>query len=85
MTSERLREMLNAEPFRKFTIHLADGRNLQVHHPEYVALAASGRTAIVLQPDDSMNILDLLLVTDLEVGAAEKRGKNGHGGAKRKN
>ena len=30
----------------------------------------SGRTMIVYQPDDSFNIVDLLLVTDLEVDAA---------------
>lgn len=84
MTSERLREVLNAEPFQKFTIHLADGRDVPVHHREFVALSASGRTAVVFQPDDRMNILDLLLVTDLEV-IPEKRGKNGHGGTKRKN
>jgi hypothetical protein len=28
--------------------------------------APSGRTVIVYQPDDSMNIIDMLLVTDLE-------------------
>ena len=27
----------------------------------------SGRTIYVMQPDDSLNIIDLLLVTDLEI------------------
>jgi hypothetical protein len=84
VTSERLREMLNSEPFHKFVIHLADGRDLQVHHREFVALSASGRTAIVLQPDDSMNIVDLLLVTDLELLREGKGRKNGDGRSKRK-
>jgi hypothetical protein len=33
--------------------------------------APSGRTIVVQQPDDSLNIIDLLLVTDLEVGGRE--------------
>ncbi len=31
-------------------------------------MSPSGRETIVYQPDDSFNIVDLLLVTDLEVG-----------------
>lgn len=79
MTSERMRELLNAEPFEKFVIHLADGRDLTVHHREFVALSASGRTAVVLQPDDRMNIVDLLLVTDLESKPSRRSRKNGNG------
>jgi len=81
MTTERVRELLNSVPFEKFSIHLADGRAFKVHHPEYVALSASGRTAVVLQPDDSMNIIDLLLVTDLETKLSKKR-KEGNGRGK---
>jgi hypothetical protein len=38
----------------------------------------SGRTVLVAQPDDTVNIIDLLLVTDLELkpaanGAAKRR------------
>ena len=50
-----------------FTIHLADGRQLPVLHREFLAFAPSGRTVIVYQPDDSFNVVDLFLVTDLEV------------------
>lgn len=67
MTVEQLRGLLKAQPFQAFTIHLADGRHISVLHPEYTVLAPSGRTAIVYQPNDEFNIVDLLLVTDLEV------------------
>jgi hypothetical protein len=46
---------------------LADGREIEVEHPEFMARAPSGRTVVIYQPDDSFNIVDLLLVTDLEV------------------
>lgn len=67
MTIERLRELYNAEPFRPFVLHLADGREISVHHREFMAAAPSGRTIVVYQPDDRMNIIDLLLVTDIEI------------------
>jgi hypothetical protein len=66
ITIERIRELYDAEPFRPFTLHLADGREIQVAHKEFLASAPSGRTVAVIQPDDSVNIVDLLLVTDVE-------------------
>lgn len=44
-----------------------------------LASAPSGRTVIVYPPDDSFNIVDLLLVTDLEVRPGTQ--KNGEQGA----
>jgi hypothetical protein len=67
MTIDKVRELYEAKPFRPFTIHLADGRAIVVEHPEFMARAPSGRALVVYQPNDSFNIVDLLLVTDLEV------------------
>ncbi len=50
-----------------------------MHHREFVMTVPSGRTVVVAQPDDTLNIVDLLLVTDLEI----KRAANG-GGKRRK-
>ncbi len=69
MTIEQLRNLYNAQPFRPFIIHLADGRSIPVRHRDFIMPAPSGRTVIVYQPDDSFNVIDLLLVTDLEVGS----------------
>lgn len=79
MTSKRILAVLNAEPFRGFIIHLADGREVPVQHREFLALSGSGRTAAVFQPDDSLNIIDLLLVTDLEIKPQKRSKKNGNG------
>ena len=70
MTIEQLRNVYNAQPFQPFVIHLADGRSIPVRHRDFIMPAPSGRTVIVYQPDDSFNIVDLLLVTDLKVGAS---------------
>jgi hypothetical protein len=67
MTIEQLRTLYDAQPFRPFVIHLADGREIPVNHREFVMTVPSGRTVVVAQPDDTLNIVDLLLVTDLEI------------------
>ena len=67
MTTDRLRDVCQAQPFRPFTIHLADGRHIPVRHREFLMPSPSGRTVVVYQPDDSLNIVDMLLVTDLEI------------------
>ncbi len=73
MTTDQLRNVWKAEPFKPFIIHLADGRHARVDHPEFLSRSPSGRSIIVYQPDESFNVIDLLLVTDLEVSS------NGHG------
>ncbi len=78
MTVEQLRRVHHASPFQPYTIHLADGRALRVPHRDFLATAPSGRTVIVYQKDDSFNIVDLLLVTDLEVHTnSNSQGKKG--------
>jgi hypothetical protein len=67
MTIEQVREAYHAQPFRPFILHLADGRQIPVHHRDFMAAPPTGRTVVVIQPDQSVNIIDLLLVTDLEL------------------
>jgi hypothetical protein len=67
MTIEQIRNVYNAQPFQPFVIHLAGGRAIPVNHREFIMSVPSGRTLFVAQPDDTVNIIDLLLVTDLEL------------------
>jgi hypothetical protein len=75
MTIERLHEVFQAQPFRPFVIHSADGRQIPVLHREFMASVPTGRTIVVMQPDESVNIIDLLLVTDLEFKPVAANGK----------
>lgn len=70
-----------AQPFRPFRIHLADGRDLDVVHPEFLARSPGGRTAVLFTADDHMEAFDLLLVTSLETinGKTRQRRSNGSG------
>jgi len=71
MTIEQLRNVHRAQPFQPFTIHLADGRKFLVPHPDFLSHSPTGRTIIVYQTNESFSILDLLLVTELEVHSAQ--------------
>jgi hypothetical protein len=74
MTIEQLRTIHQATPFQPFTIHLADGRSLNVPHREFLSHSPSGRTVIVFGDDDSFSVVDLLLVTELEVRGSSPAG-----------
>ena len=66
MTIEQLRQMHQARPFQPFRVHMADGRHLDVVHPEFLAHTPNGRTVMIARPDESFEVLDLLRVTSLE-------------------
>lgn len=66
MTIDRVRNACDTTLFRPFILRLADGRAIPVKHRDFIMAVPSGRTLVVTQPDDTLNIIDLLLVTDLE-------------------
>jgi hypothetical protein len=66
MTIEQLRTAIKARPFKPFIMHIADGGTIPVQHPEFILTVPRGRTVFVVQPDDTSNIVDLLLVSHLE-------------------
>jgi len=67
MTSEKLRELYSARPFQRFIIHLADGRGIPVPHPEWMMFVPGTRLVHVAQRDSRVNIIDVMLVTDVEL------------------
>jgi hypothetical protein len=72
MTVEQLNIVHHAQPFRPFTLHMGDGRSFFVKHPDFISRSPSGRTVIVHGENDSYNVLDMLLVTEIEVHATGK-------------
>jgi hypothetical protein len=70
MTTDQFNEALHVSPFRPFTIRMADGRSFDVKHRDFVARSPSGRTVIVFTSDEGYSVLDLLLMTELEVHAS---------------
>jgi hypothetical protein len=70
MRIEEIRKVQRAQPFRPFVLHLADGREFQINHPEFLFLGHSERTAIVDDVDGSFEVIDPLLVTSVSVSMA---------------
>lgn len=69
---EELKEIKDRRPFQPFSIHLADGRELRITHPDSVAWHAGGipRVLLVAHADGS-EFVDLTLITGLRVPHAE--------------
>ena len=75
MTIEQMKKLYDAKPFQPFVIHLADGREIPVVHRDFIMAVPSGRILVVATSDDAVDLIDLLLVTDVEV----QSGRNGSG------
>jgi hypothetical protein len=73
MTTDALRKIHTARPFVPFFLRLGDGQKLPVKHPEMLAYAPKSRLATVYLNNGSFEIVDLLLVTGLEVGSTNGR------------
>ena len=78
MRPDEFRKMIRAEPFRPFVVHMANGRTINVAHPEFVLFLGDNRTVIVATSEDnSFEVVDLGLVTNLEVPATGATGTDG--------
>ena len=66
MKADQVRRAAQARPFRPFRLHLADGREIPVGHPENVMVTSDGRCVIVYLPGDGTEILDMPLVTAVD-------------------
>src|SRR2546423_13286397 len=75
MKMSGLRKLYGAEPFLPFLIHMANGRKVPVRHREFMALSPSGRTAYVYQMNDDSEVVDVALVTSLELRRGIANGK----------
>ncbi len=69
MRVDEVRTLIHSRPFVPFTIHMADGREFRIEHPDFVATAHRSDTIVVYQEDDTFNVVDLALATDAHVGA----------------
>jgi hypothetical protein len=64
-----------ARPFRPVEIHLADSRRLAVNHPEMLSQSQTGRTIAVARSDDTIEIVDLLMVDSIKPLPNGSRGR----------
>ena len=63
----RVRELLQAIPFRPFIIHMADGREFRVDYPDFVLASSNNQSQIIVeQPEnDRIHHISALLITSV--------------------
>jgi hypothetical protein len=66
MTGEQIRRHFEAIPFVPFWVHMASGKSADVPHSDFMHLSPTGRWLIADRPDDTVEMIDVLLVTSLE-------------------
>ena len=68
MSADELKSLLNASPFRPFTIYTAAEKAFPVRHPGFAMLGGRGRTIVLARAEsDAFDILDLPLIARIEV------------------
>ena len=64
MDLEGIRQALHKQPFEAFTMRLADGRGLDIPHPDFIALGP--RRIIVVANDNSWTVVEPRLIVSLD-------------------
>jgi hypothetical protein len=79
----RIEELKNAKdrrPFERFMIRTADGREIEIRHPDAVAWDPDQkRIAMCGLPDGAWEILDIALITSLRFPAPAASKPDGDG------
>jgi len=70
MRISEIRETLRSQPFRPFTIHLADGREFSIEHVDFLLISRSERSIVVADLNGGYEIVDPMMVTSLSVPEA---------------
>jgi len=76
MKADEVRSMLQRQPFQPFVIHVADGGAIPVKHVHFVFLAPTGREVIVYQPNGTWQVLDVPLITRLDISRTNGGGRS---------
>jgi hypothetical protein len=90
MNIQEIKDAKDQRPFQPFQIRMADGREITVTHPDAIAWntpveadeededngeAAEPLTAVCVIPGGRRVVIELALVTSLELAPAESEGK----------
>ena len=77
MKIDQLKKVKDRVPFEPYLIHMADGRRIEVRHPDAVSWGGEdGRIVSYISPKDEWEVIDIALVTSLS-GLPAKKSKKG--------
>jgi hypothetical protein len=66
MTGKDVRRIYEATPFEPFRVQMANGKSVDVPHPEFIRVSQGGHRLIVEHSDETFELIDISLVTSLE-------------------
>ncbi len=69
MTINTILEILHQQPFQPFSLRLADGRELYIPHPDFIAVSPR-RVVVISSQDEALSILEPLLIFSIECPAS---------------
>ena len=64
MGVREIASLAGAQPFVPFTVRMADGREFQVNHPDFLARFPTGRS-VTLYDNTGVHVLDVRLIAEL--------------------
>jgi hypothetical protein len=67
-TVDQVRDAMHRQPFRAFTVYLADGRSYLVKHPDFIAIPATPRGRdLTIHDDEGSHLIDMGLIVEVHV------------------
>lgn len=71
MSPDRLREKIHATPFIPFVVEMMGGKRVGVRAREFVTLSPAGRTLIVFDNSERVEMLDVSQIANIADDGAE--------------
>jgi hypothetical protein len=71
MTIKKLRECLNARPFRQMKLRTTGGGEYRVRHPDYLLIPPVGDMILIVEEDGRFHLVDILYVESVEFAEAK--------------
>jgi hypothetical protein len=66
MTYEEIQRRQTAVPFVRYVLFMADGREIEVLHPEVIAIEPQARTLLLYHASEFGEVIDLQLIVSLK-------------------
>ena len=75
MSPDAVKKFMHATPWKPFVLCLADGRNIQVPHPDFISISRAGRTVVVTAVDEEFEMIDVFLILSIKTKGTQKSSK----------
>jgi len=66
MNADRFRDMLRAQPFRRFLVKTTDGDTFSVDHPDYALVSPKESVVVIFEKDEHFRIVSMDHIVTLE-------------------